>query len=64
MLLANLTINFHCLRLCYLAFQQAQVSGAPKIRAMEIIDELEKNKRNYTQVVLVISLLMVNLIPV
>ena len=27
-------------------FPAGTVSGAPKIRAMEIIDELEKNKRN------------------
>ena len=28
-------------------FPAGTVSGAPKIRAMEIIDELEKNKRNF-----------------
>ena len=42
MLLVNLIINSHYLKLYYQVFQLGTVSGAPKIRAMEIIDELRK----------------------
>ena len=45
-------------------FPAGTVSGAPKIRAMEIIDELEKNKEKFMLEELVIFLLMVTLILV
>ena len=45
-------------------FPAGTVSGAPKIRAMEIIDELEKNKKNCTQEVLDTSLPIESLILV
>ena len=43
-------------------FPAGTVSGAPKIRAMEIIDELEKNKRKLYAVESVILQLITNLI--
>ena len=45
-------------------FPAGTVSGAPKIRAMEIIDELENTEEKYTQEELVIFQLMVNSIHV
>ena len=45
MLLVNLTIKFTLFETLLSGFPAGTVSGAPKIRAMEIIDELEKNKR-------------------
>ena len=42
-------------------FPAGTVSGAPKIRAMEIIDELEKNRRNLYAEVLDILLQTMNL---
>ena len=45
-------------------FPAGTVSGAPKIRAMEIIDELETTKEKFMQEVLGIFLLMENLILV
>ena len=45
MLKEKLKKIFHFLKLSYLGFPAGTVSGAPKIRAMEIIDELESSKR-------------------
>ena len=39
-------------------FPAGTVSGAPKIRAMEIIAEIEKDKRSFTLVALAILLPM------
>lgn len=39
--------HYSCIDVLKAAFPAGTVSGAPKIRAMEIIDELEKNRRGY-----------------
>ena len=45
MLLENIIKNFQNLNHFLAGFPAGTVSGAPKIRAMEIIDELENTKR-------------------
>ena len=46
MLLENLIKKVSIFEALLAGFPAGTVSGAPKIRAMEIIDELEKNRRN------------------
>ena len=64
MLLVNIITNFQNLNHTLAGFPAGTVSGAPKIRAMEIIDELETTKEKFMLVGLDIFQLTENLILV